>query len=146
MPKKLTEVALPLDAINEESARRKRESPGGWPTTLHKWWTQRPLAACRAVVFASLVDDPSSRPDLFATEELQDRERERLFDIMRRMIPWESSTDSKVSGEAKAEIRKSVGDTMPVILDPLSGSGSIPLEAQRLGLRARGVTSTPLPC
>jgi putative DNA methylase len=144
MPKKLIEVALPLDAINEESARRKRKAPGGWPTTLHKWWAQRPLAACRAVIFASLVDDPSSRTDLFPTEELQDRERERLFDIMRRMILWESSTDEKVLGEAKAEIRKSVGETMPVILDPFSGSGSIPLEAQRLGLRARGSDLNPV--
>jgi adenine-specific DNA methylase len=60
--KKLIEVALPLKAINDESALRKRKAPAGYPTTLHKWWAQRPLAACRAVLFASLVDDPDSDP------------------------------------------------------------------------------------
>src|SRR4051794_28517739 len=108
MRKKLIEVALPLDAINQESARRKRKSPAGWPTTLHKWWAQRPLASCRAVLFASLVDDPSSHPELFPTEEDQDRERQRLFEVMKELILWENSLNERVLATARAEIRKYV--------------------------------------
>ena len=70
--KKLIEVTLPLEAINREAARRKRKAPAGYPTTIHKWWAQRPLAACRAVLFAQLVDDPSGQPELFPTDEAQD--------------------------------------------------------------------------
>ena len=79
--KKLIEVALPLEAINRESAREK-SIRHGHPSTLHLWWARRPLAACRAVLFASIVDDPSSRPDLFPTEEEQDAERQRLFGLI----------------------------------------------------------------
>ncbi|MFZ0451665.1 MAG: DUF1156 domain-containing protein, partial [Desulfatiglandaceae bacterium] len=68
--KKLIEVALPLDAINKESAREK-SIRHGHPSTLHLWWARRPLAACRAVLFAQLVDDPSAHPDKFPTEEDQ---------------------------------------------------------------------------
>src|SRR5262249_33068740 len=96
--KKLIEVALPLEAINEESSLRKRKAPGGYPTTLHKWWAQRPLAACRAVLFASIVDDPSSRPDEFPTEEDQERERHRLFRIIEELVKWENSTNVRVLG------------------------------------------------
>ena len=60
--KKLIEVALPLEAINRESPREK-SIRHGHPSTLHMWWARRPLAACRAVLFASLVDDPESDPD-----------------------------------------------------------------------------------
>src|SRR5438067_1772230 len=77
MKKKLIEVALPLDAINKESAREK-SIRHGHPSTLHLWWARRPLAACRAVLFASLVDDPSSLPEQFPTEADQDKERQRL--------------------------------------------------------------------
>jgi len=72
--KKLIEVALPLDAINRESAREK-SIRHGHPSTLHLWWARRPLAACRAVLFAQLVDDPSAWPERFLTEVDQDRER-----------------------------------------------------------------------
>src|ERR1700736_3417695 len=82
--KKLIEVALPLDAINTASAREK-SIRHGHPSTLHLWWARRPLAACRAVLFASLVDDPSEHKDLFPTEEEQEAERERLFDLIRRL-------------------------------------------------------------
>ncbi len=56
--KKLIEVAVPLEGINRESAREK-SIRHGHPSTLHLWWARRPLAACRAVLFSSLVDDPS---------------------------------------------------------------------------------------
>lgn len=130
---KLIEVALPLDAINEESERDKKLS-SGHPTTLHYWWAPRPLAACRAVVFSSLVDDPSAHPDRFPDEESQRRERERLFALLTELVKWESRRDSRVLEAARAEIMKSTGGKPPVLLDPFAGRGLIPLEGQRLGL------------
>lgn len=133
--KKLIEVALPLEAINRESARENYIYRGN-PSAIHKWWAQRPLAACRAVLFASLVDDPSSTPDLFPTEEQQDRERARLFDLIERLVVWENANDERLLKEASAEISRAVGDDPPRVCDPFCGGGTIPLEAQRLGLEA----------
>jgi len=133
LKRKLIEVALPLEAINRESAREK-SIRHGHPSTLHLWWARRPLAACRAVIFAQLVDDPSSHPSDFPTEELQSKERLRLFEIMERLVAWENIKDGRLLAEARAEIEKSVGKELPPIYDPFAGGGSIPLEAQRLGL------------
>ena len=154
--RKLIEVDLPLDEINAESAREK-SIRHGHPSTLHLWWARRPLAACRAVIFASMVDDPSECPDEFRTKEEQDRERERLHDLIRQLVKWENSSDENLIAEARYEIARSVarsrGETLPPkldpaaileylndkalpIYDPFAGGGSIPLEAQRLGLRA----------
>lgn len=92
--KKLIEVALPLEAINMESAREK-SIRHGHPSTLHLWWARRPLAACRAVLFASLVDDPSSHPNRFPTEEAQNAERQRLFDILGQIVTVEEKGKTK---------------------------------------------------
>jgi putative DNA methylase len=131
--KKLIEVALPLAVINAESAREK-SIRHGHPSTLHLWWARRPLAAARAVLWASLVDDPSAHPELFPTEEDQLVERKRLFDILERLVPWEASNDPRVIAEARAEIVRSCGGDLPKVLDPFGGGGAIPLEAMRLGL------------
>jgi putative DNA methylase len=143
MPTKLIEVALPLDVINKEAAREK-SIRHGHPSTLHLWWARRPLAACRAVLFAQLVDDPSAHPDRFPTPEAQDEERQRLFRIIERLVPWEASNDERVLEEARAEIRKCYPDGPPPIVDPFCGGGSIPLEAQRLGLEARASDLNPV--
>src|SRR6516225_3065313 len=127
--KKLIEVALPLEAINKEAAREK-SIRHGHPSTLHLWWARRPLAACRAVLFASIVDDPGSRPDLFPTEEQQDAERQRLFRIIEELVKWENSDDASVLEAARAEILKATDGQPPPVLDPFCGGGSIPLEAQ----------------
>ena len=157
--RKLIEVDLPLDTINRESAREK-SIRHGHPSTLHLWWARRPLAACRAVIFASLVDDPSACPDEFETEEDQRAERKRLHKMIEQLVEWES-TDERVPAvqallaDARYEIARSVararGETAPTdpadvlnylrdkalpIYDPFAGGGSIPLEAQRLGLKA----------
>jgi putative DNA methylase len=137
--KKLIEVALPLDAINKESAREK-SIRHGHPSTLHLWWARRPLAACRAVLFASLVDDPSN--DL--PEEEAKLERDRLFGILEELVKWENSNNESVLERARAEIRKSTGGNPPPVLDPFCGGGSIPLEAQRLGLEAHGSDLNPV--
>ncbi|MGR9273722.1 DUF1156 domain-containing protein [Rhizobium leguminosarum] len=141
--KKLIEVAIPLEAINAASAREK-SIRHGHPSTLHLWWARRPLAACRAVLFAQLVDDPSSNPEEFPTSEAQEAERKRLFKIIEDLVIWENSTNEEVLERARAEIRKSCGGVLPPVYDPFSGGGSIPLEAQRLGLPAYGSDLNPV--
>ena len=141
--RKLIEVALPLEAINREAAREK-SIRHGHPSTLHLWWARRPLAACRAVLFAQLVDDPSAHPDRFPTEEAQEQERQRVFRLIERLVPWEATRDEKVLAEAGEEIRRSCGGNPPEVLDPFCGGGSIPLEAQRLGLVAHGSDLNPV--
>jgi putative DNA methylase len=141
--KKLIEVALPLEAINRESAREK-SIRHGHPSTLHLWWARRPLAACRAVLFASLVDDPSAHPDRFPTEQAQQEERERLFRIIEALVKWENSTNAEVLKAARAEIVASCDGNPPPVLDPFCGGGSIPLEAQRLGLKAHASDLNPV--
>ena len=160
--KKLIEVALPLEAVNAASAREK-SIRHGHPSTLHLWWARRPLAACRAVLFAQMVDDPSSLPEEFPDEAAQDRERRRLFRIVEKLAQWENSNDARVVGDARREIARSVARGLgvpapqtgaevdaflaaeaPPVVDPFCGGGSIPLEAQRLGLRARGSDLNPV--
>ncbi len=139
---KLIEVALPLAAINEAAGREKMGMKKGRPSTLHLWWARRPLATARAVIWASLVDDPSAEgyrdPDgnLLPTVAAQEVERQRLFRILERLVRWENSNDAAVLTEARAEIDRAFPDGPPPILDPFAGGGAIPLEAQRLGLKA----------
>ena len=130
---KLIEVALPLAVINAEAAREK-SIRHGHPSTMHLWWARRPLAAARAVIWASLVDDPSGDQSL--TVEEQEVERRRLFGILERLVKWESSNDRNVIAEATAEIDRCYPDGPPPVLDPFGGGGAIPLEAHRLGLKA----------
>jgi len=180
--KKLIEVAIPLEAINTASAREK-SIRHGHPSTLHLWWARRPLAACRAVLFAQLVDDPSGYADkLLEDPKIRERaeadlaarlqtwrdrkvdahgnlpdtpepsledcaadiERKRLFEIIEDLVKWENSTNEEVLERARAEIRRSCGGVMPPVYDPFSGGGSIPLEAQRLGLPAYGSDLNPV--
>ena len=162
MSKKLIEVALPLEAINKESALRKRKAPSGYPTTLHKWWAQRPLAAARAVIFAQMVDDPSAHPDIFKTEKAQDRERQRLFKIIEDLVLWENTANERVLQAARDEIWQSWRQAcaanadhprakelfdrhkLPAFHDPFAGGGSLPLEAQRLGLESYASDLNPV--
>jgi putative DNA methylase len=159
--KKLIEVALPLDAINKASAREK-SIRHGHPSTLHLWWARRPLAAARAVIFAQMVDDPSAHPDLFPTEKKQEKERQRLFRIIEDLVLWENTTNEKVLQQARDEIWQSWRYTcaenaghprakelfdrhkLPAFHDPFAGGGSLPLEAQRLGLEAYASDLNPV--
>lgn len=167
--KKLIEVSMPLEAINTASAREKSVRHGH-PSTLHLWWARRPLAACRAVIFGQLVDDPSSWPERFRTPAEQDAERERLHQIIREMVEWPDAKQSDQTrwelalDAARYEIARSIawarGEEPPrerlavltylatfgtPVYDPFCGGGSIPLEAQRLGLRAYGSDLNPVP-
>ncbi len=159
--KKLIEVALPLQAINEASAREK-SIRHGHPSTLHLWWARRPLAAARAVIFAQMVDDPSSLPELFPTPKKQEKERQRLFRIIEELVKWENTTNEVVLQAARDEIwaswRRACADNadhprakelfdpdkLPAFHDPFAGGGSLPLEAQRLGLEAYASDLNPV--
>ena len=143
LKKKLIEVALPLDVINKASAREK-SIRHGHPSTLHLWWARRPLATARAVLFASLIDDPSEHEDKFPTPEAQQSERKRLFDIIGKIVEWEKSGDEELFAKALDEIKKSVGEDLPAVFDPFAGGGTIPLEAQRLGLKAYASDLNPV--
>ena len=143
--KKLIETSIPLDDINAQAVREKSIRKGH-PSTLHLWWARRPLAAARCVIFASMVDDPSEHPEMFRTEEEQDRERERLFGIIRRLADWDNIGDEALYDEARAEMKKYAPDgKLPEFLDPFAGGGALPLEAQRLGLVSHAADLNPIP-
>ena len=141
--RKLIEVALPLEAINAASIREKSIRKGH-PSGIHLWWSRKPLATARAVLFAQLVDDPSSRPDEFPTEDSQRKERARLHGIIERLVEWENLRDAGLLAEAKAEIMRSANGVLPTVLDPFAGGGSIPMEALRLGLPSLGTDLNPV--
>jgi putative DNA methylase len=160
--KKLIEVALPLEAINKAAKEEKSVPRRGHPQTLHYWWARRPLAAARAVIFAQMVDDPSAHPDKFPTEEAQERERQRLFQLIEEFVQWENTTNETVLAQARDEIWKSWRvtcaenkdhpravelfnpDKLPAFHDPFAGGGSLPLEAQRLGLESYASDLNPV--
>jgi putative DNA methylase len=141
--RKLIEVSIPLEIINRESAREK-SIRHGHPSTMHLYWARRPLATCRAVLFSQLVDDPSSNPEKFPTEAEQASERRRLHEIMERLVNWDNINDRALFDLASKEILDSNGGTAPSVLDPFAGGGSIPLEAQRLGLESSASDLNPV--
>lgn len=165
-PKKLIEVALPLDAINVASAREK-SIRHGHPSTLHLWWARRPLAAARAVIFAQMVNDPGYQQGAGfrygVNKEKAALERERLFKIIEDLVQWENTNNEEVLERARAEIRRSWRETcdlnknhplaadlfnpdkLPGFHDPFAGGGAIPLEAQRLGLESHASDLNPVP-
>lgn len=141
--KKLIETSLPLEAINNASGREKSLRQG-LPSTMHLWWSRKPLATSRAILFAQLVDDPSARPDEFPTVEAQDVERARLHDLISSLALWDNSNNLKLLEQARTEIAKSNDGRLPGVLDPFAGGGSIPLEATRLGLSAEAADLNPV--
>lgn len=162
--KKLIEVALPLDDINVASAKEKEPfGVGPHPRSLHHWWARRPFASARAVIFAQMVDDPSAVPEEFPTSEAQQKERERLFQIIRDFVPWKNASDEKIIARARQEIRRSWKrccednknhpeaavmfnpDVLPAFQDPFAGGGAMPFEAQRLGLESYASDLNPIP-
>jgi putative DNA methylase len=144
MKKKLIEVALPLPEINDASAYDKMPGIGAHPKGIHHWWARLPLPVSRAVLFASVVDDPSAHPEKFSSDEAQERERERLFGIIRRMMQKQLHRRPEVYAEARAEMLRHCEGKLPPVLDPFAGGGSIPLEAARLGCEAYAGDLNPI--
>lgn len=142
--KKLIEVALPLPEINDASAYDKMPGIGPHPKGIHHWWARLPLPAARAILFASVVDDPSSDPGTYPSESAQTEERERLFSITRRLMAKRLHDSPQAYEEARAEMLKHTGGNLPIVFDPFSGGGSIPLEAVRLGLHAQAADLNPV--
>lgn len=141
---KLIEVALPLEAINQAGRAEKSVPKKGHPATLHLWWSRKPLGVARAVLFASIVDDPSARPDLFPTEEEQAAERQRLFDLTAALSSWDRSDDAVLLREVRRRIEEAAGPERPKLIDPFCGGGAIPVEGVRLGLDVLGVDLNPV--
>ncbi len=158
-PKKLIEVALPLDEINAEAAREK-SIRHGHPSTLHLWWARRPLAAARAVIFAQMVNDPGGQRGWSKgiTKEQAAAKREYLFNIIRDLVKWENSNNEDVLRRAREAIWESWRETcamnkgqpgfdpnkLPAFHDPFAGGGALPLEAQRLGLESYASDLNPV--
>lgn len=162
-PKKLIEVALPLDDINAAAAREK-SIRHGHPSTLHLWWARRPLAAARAVLFAQLVNDPGYQRELGHGVNKKEAEikREKLFQIIRDLVKWENTNNEEVLDRAREAIWESWRETchlnrnhpqaaelfnpgkLPAFHDPFAGGGAIPLEAQRLGLESYASDLNPV--
>jgi putative DNA methylase len=154
--KKLIEVAIPLEAINQACKEEKAVPRRGHPGTMHFWWAPRPLAAARAVLLCQLIDDPSDVPEEFGNQDDISTERLRLFHLVASLSQWENTNNKKLIEAAKAQIRRSwkrylddnnIPDremAMPPFLDPFSGGGAIPLEAQRLGLQVTAADLNPM--
>ncbi|BAO84227.1 adenine-specific DNA methylase containing a Zn-ribbon [Serpentinimonas maccroryi] len=164
-PKKLIEVALPLDAINAAATYEKLVKVGK-PQSIHLWWARRPLAAARAVLFAQMVNDPGYQQGggfkYGVNKEKAALERERLFKIIEDLVLWENTNNEEVLERARAEIRRSWRETcelnknhpqaaalfnpdqLPGFHDPFAGGGAIPLEAQRLGLESHASDLNPV--
>ncbi|MBF2719692.1 DUF1156 domain-containing protein [Psychrobacter sp. NG254] len=164
-PKKLIEVALPLDEINA-AASREKSIRHGHPSTLHLWWARRPLAAARAVIFAQMVNDPGYQQDdgfkYGVNKKEAEIKREKLFDIIRDLVKWENTNNEEVLNRAREAIRESWRETcylnrkhpqaaelfnpeeLPAFHDPFAGGGAIPLEAQRLGLESHASDLNPV--
>src|SRR5436853_391265 len=159
--KRLAEVDFPIAVVSAHAAREK-SIRHGHPSTLHLWWARRPLAAARAVIFAQMVDDPSAHPDIFKTEKAQEKERQRLFGIIEDLVLWENTTNEEVLQRARDEIWQSWRATcaenadhprakelfdrhkLPAFHDPFAGGGTLPLEAQRLGLESHASDLNPV--
>ncbi|WP_441288596.1 DUF1156 domain-containing protein [Sorangium sp. KYC3313] len=164
-PRKLIEVALPLDAVNVAAAREK-SIRHGHPSTLHLWWARRPLAAARAVIFAQLVNDPGFQQGggfrYGKNKKEAAAERKRLFKILEELVKWENTSNEEVLEAARTEIRRSWREVcelnkdhpqaaqlfdparLPGLHDPFAGGGAIPLEAQRLGLESYATDLNPV--
>jgi len=168
--KRLIEVALPLKEVSEHSARAK-SIRHEHISTLHIWCARRPLAACRAAVFALLIPDPDDPecPEEFRTlvidvlgkrqfqptngdgSSIEDTPRNRCLEFIKHLVRWENTNNPDYIDPARRLIvaahkflhPDAVGDA-PKVLDPFAGGDSIPLEALRLGCETHAIDLNPV--
>ena len=170
MLKRLIEVSLPLKEVSEQSAREK-SIRHGHISTLHIWWARRPLAACRAAVFASLIPDPDDAEcpesfrklvsELLSRSEFKpkngdgstvdDTQRNRCLEFIKHLVKWENSNAPeyivparKLIAAAHRFLHPDAEGDVPKVLDPFAGGGAIPLEALRLGCETYAVDLNPV--
>ena len=134
---------MPVSVINRETEKEKT-ARGGLPSNVHIWWSRRPMAAARSVIFSSCVDDPAEHPELFPTEEAQDQERRRLRELTEALSVLENTPNAQILSEAKKEILRYAEGTLPTVFDPFVGGGAIPVEALRLGLKTESSDLNPV--
>ncbi|MBM5802273.1 MAG: DUF1156 domain-containing protein, partial [Cyanobacteria bacterium K_DeepCast_35m_m2_023] len=149
--KKLIEVAIPLAEVNDEAARRNTKAPLGWPTSIHKWWAQRPIAIARAVLLAQILDDPSELPDKFSDIDAQSRERERLLGIIASFSDWDNTKNEQTYAAIEEEVNAALSRAHAAhdevrFLDPFAGGACIPISAQLLGIYTEASDLNPISC
>lgn len=147
--KRLIEVAFPLEEVSAHS-RPEKYAPPGHISTLHRWWARRPLAASRAFILASLVDDP-----------VTEAEREGLLREVADLASWDAVrhpdkvvrteadggsglTGAQLLDRARQRILDCNGGKPPRLLDPFAGGGAIPLEGLRLGCEVEASDLNPV--
>lgn len=141
--KKLIEAVMPVSVINRESEREK-VARTGLPSSVHIWWSRRPMASARSVLFASCVDDPAEHPELFPTEEAQNQERQRLLKMTESLSTLDNTLNEQLLSDARKEILRYAEGGLPVVFDPFVGGGAIPVEARRLGLQTESSDLNPV--
>ncbi len=141
--RKLIESMMPVEAINGE-VKKEKTTRGGLPSSVHMWWSRRPMAVARSVIFASCVDDPAEHPELFPTENNQTKERQRLLELTEALCSVDSADNGALLSAAQKEIIRYIDGPLPVVFDPFAGGGAIPVEAQRLGLKAESSDLNPV--
>ena len=120
MERRFIEEHFPVKEISKESSKEK-SIRHGHISTFHLWWARRPLAASRATIFASLI--PATN------DEKKIKEKKKMIT---ELSLWKNSLNKTIMDKAKKQIFD-YNKTIPKVLDPFSGGGSIPLEALRLG-------------
>jgi len=130
--KSFIEVAFPIKEVSEGSAREKNIRHGHI-STLHIWWSRKPLSSSRATNYSALIPYPST-----------EKEAKEKAKFIVELSKWENSLKEDIIKKAREDILKANGGKTLRVLDPFSGGGSIPLECLRLGLETHAVDYNPV--
>ncbi len=122
----LIETYLPVEEISEEAKIEKLGNAKPPSSTLHYWWTRKPLIASRAAVLGALL------PSDFDIQEFKRLLGLEYVSVSGKRAYHHSLSEERIA-QLKQEYRKVWGEESPLILDPFAGGGSIPLEALRVG-------------
>ncbi|MBC7110765.1 MAG: DUF1156 domain-containing protein [Methanothermobacter sp.] len=131
MDERFIERTFPVSKVGENSVREKNIRHGHI-STLHIWWSRKPLGSSRATIYASLI--PTVGDEL---------EEVRVKRFIEELSEWENSLNQGMIERARRDIREYNGRP-PRVLDPFGGGGSIPLEALRLGCETYSMDLNPV--